>query len=388
MVRFGREMNPLIRVTAAFAVACSPSTIGGDASTQDATTSDVVVDVSADVVDAATPLGAPRVYVGSGDGNIRVYSFDDVSYALTLIDTTAAGTPSFLAFDAARSFLYAVDETNSRVGAFAIDKTTGKLTSLGAVSSLGQGPAHVSLDPSGALVMVANYGGGTIAVFPRGSDGRLGDASATHSFGATAESHEIISDPSNAFVLVPNKGLDGVGVFRRDGGALGYLGLTPAGGGARHIAFDPPGTHAYVIDETASTIFAFAFDTQSGALTPIQTLSSLVDASAGANTGAEIQVTNDGKHVLASNRGDDSIVVFDIDSAAKLTAKARVSSGGNTPRHFRIDETDRFLFVGNQTSGTVVTMKMDPQSGIPSPVGTPLAVPMPEFVALIYLPTN
>ena len=350
--------------------------------------SDAGADVAVtDSGDAAAARGPARVYVGSSDGDIRVFAFDETTYALTPVDTTATGgNPSFLAFDAARAFLYAVNEATSQVAAFAIDPKTGKLASLGAVSSLGQGPAYVGLDRASALVMAANYGDGTIAVFPRAQDGTLQNASATHSFGATAHSHEIVSDPSNAFVLVPNLGLDGVGVFRRNGAALQYLGLTPAGGGPRHVAFDPPGTHAYVIDETASTIVAFDFDPQSGALSQIQSLSSLYAPFGGTNTGAEIQVTPDGKHVLASNRGDDSLVVFDVGPDGKLAAQARVPSGGQTPRQFRIDETGRFLFVGNQTSGSVVTMTMDAQTGVPAPVGTPLAVTGPEFVGLVYLP--
>ncbi|HEY1959192.1 MAG TPA: lactonase family protein [Polyangiaceae bacterium] len=359
-----------------------------DASTE-ASASDAAPDAIATDASDAAARGPARVYVGASDGMIHVFAFDETSYALTPVDATpTGGNPSFLAFDAARAHLYAVDEVNSLVLAFAIDPKTGKLTSQGSVGSRGQGPAHVGLDRASELVMTANYGNGTIAVFPRAQDGTLGDASATHSFGATAETHEIVADPSNAFVLVPNKGLDGVAVFRRDGGALSYLGLTPAGGGARHIAFDPPGTHAYVVDENASMIVAFDFDPGSGALSQIQSLSSLYGGTVdgAANTGAEIQVTSDGKHVLASNRGDDSIVVFDIGPGAKLTPKARVSSGGQTPRQFQIEETGRFLFVGNQTSGAVVTMTMDAQSGVPSPVGTPVAITGPEFVGLVYLP--
>ena len=376
----------------ALAVVVACDTSGGallDGSVPDGTASDAAPDVSIDASDGGAARGPARVYVGASDGMIHVFAFDENSYALTPIDATATGgNPSFLAFDSARAHLYAVDEANSLVLAFSIDAKTGKLSPLGSVSSLGQGPAHVGLDQASAFVMAANYGNGTIAVFPRAADGTLEDASATHSFGANAETHEIVADPSNAFVLVPNKGLDGVGVFRLSGGALSYLGLTPAGDGARHVAFDPPGTHAYVIDENASTIVAFDFDPQSGALSQIQTLSSLFDATvdAGANTGAEIQVTSDGKHVLASNRGDDSIVVFDVGSDAKLTPKARVSTGGQTPRQFRIDETGRFLFVGNQTSGSVFTMKMDSVTGVPSPVGAPIAITGPEFVGLVYLP--
>ena len=371
------------------ATACGSDNSAPDASATNDATTDVATEggTATDAADAAPKLGLARVYVGASDGSIHVYAFDDQTFQLTPVDATATtGNPSFLAFDSARSFLYAVDETNSTVLAFSIDKATGKLTSLGkGVSSLGSGPAHVSLDQKDGFVMVANYGGGTIAVYPRASDGHLLDASATYSFGATAHSHEILADPSNAFVVVPNLGLNGVGVFRRDAGALAYQGLTPAGGGARHMTFDPMGSRAYVIDETASTITALSFDAQSGALSQIQSLSSLYGTNPQGNTGAEIQTTNDGKHVLASNRVDDSIVVFDVAQDGKLTPTTRVPTGGKTPRHFRIDETGRFLFVGNQTTGNVVVMKMDAQSGIPSPVGSPITVTGPEFVSLVYL---
>jgi 6-phosphogluconolactonase len=339
-------------------------------------------------MDASKPLGQPRLYVGSGDGQIRVYAFDAISYAITPVDTTTAGgNPSFLAFAPDRKFLYAANEAMSTVAPFAIDSLTGKLTPLATISSMGSGPAHVFVDNAGKLVMVATYGGGTIAVFPRAVDGTLQAASATRSYGGNAQTHQIVTDPSNAFVLVPNKGLDSVAVHRLTGNTLSDLGATPSGNGARHIAFDPPGTHAYVIDELASTVSAFSFNPQTGALASIQTISSLADGGPGNNTGAEIQVTQDGKHVLASNRGDDSLTVFDVDpQTGKLTTKARVPTGGNTPRHFMIEESGRFLFVGNQTSGTVVVMKMDPVTGIPSPVGSPLAVPAPEFAGLVYLP--
>jgi 6-phosphogluconolactonase len=371
-----------------FATACGTSQDVQDAAATTDAGADVAMESApSDASDASATLGLPRVYIGASDGSIHVCSFDTKTFALAQIDTTATGgNPSFLAFDSSRAFLYAVDETNSNVLAFSIDKTTGKLTSIGKVSSLGSGPAHVALDRKDALVMVANYGGGTIAVYPRAANGTLADASATYSFGATAHSHEILADPSNAFVVVPNLGLNGVGVFRRDAGALSYLGLTDAGGGARHMTFDPAGTHAWVIDETASTITSFTFDAQSGSLSLIQSLSSLYGTNPASNTGAEIAVTNDAKHVLASNRGDDSIVVFDVAQDGKLAPKYRVSTNGQTPRHFSIDETGRFLFVGNQTTNTIVTMTMDAQSGVPSPVGAPLSVTGPEFVALVYLP--
>jgi 6-phosphogluconolactonase len=338
----------------------------------------------------AKPLGVPRVYVGSGDGKIRLFSFDGTTGALALEDTFDAGeNPSFLAFDPERRFVYAVDENASQVQAFAVERPSGKLAALGAVASGGNGPAHVSVDRAGKYVLVANYGGGTIAVFPRQADGRLGAATATRSFGNTAQTHEIVTDPTNAFALVPNKGKDAVSVFRLDGsGALADVSLAgyPAGDGARHLDFDQAGKHVYVVDELASTVTVMTMDPATGALAAIQTISTLEPGFMGANTGAEIQRTPDGKHVLASNRGDDSLAVFDVGASdGKLTRTARVATG-KTPRHFSIEETGRFLFAGNQGSGTVTVMKMDATTGIPSPLGSPVAVPSPAWVGLVYLP--
>jgi 6-phosphogluconolactonase (cycloisomerase 2 family) len=375
---------------ALFCGACTSSEPAGlDAGTGDAPFDAQVFDAGGSdaPADSAQVLGPARLYVGGGDGKIRIFSFDATTYVLAPIDVTSAGgNPSFLAFTPDRKFLYAVDEAMSKVQPFAIDSQTGKLTPLATASSMGMGPAHVSTDFSGTLVMVANYGNGTIAIFPRAADGTLMAASATRSYGNGAQTHQIVTDPSHAFVLVPNKGLSAVSVHRLNGMTLTDVSSTPAGNGARHVAFDPSGAHAYVIDETGSTISAFTFDSQTGALSPIQTISSLADGGVPNNTGAEIQVTLDGKHVLASNRGDDSIVVFDLDASGKLKLSARVPTGGSTPRHFQIEETGHFLFVGNQTSGTVITMKMDPTTGIPSIVGTPLMVPNPEFTGLIHLP--
>ena len=339
----------------------------------------------------AKPLGPPRVYVGSGDGKIRVFTFDPSTAALAPVETVDSGSnPSFLAVDPEHKFLYAVDEGQSQVRAFSIESPSGKLSPIGTpIGSGGNGPAHVYVDRAGKYVMVANYGGGTIAVFPRQTDGTLGASVATRSFGGGAQTHQIITDPTNKWVLVPNKGRDAVSVFGLNAnGSLTDVSLAgfDAGNGARHVDVNAASTRAYVVDELGNTVTVMSMDANSGALAAIQTLSTLEPTFVGANTTAEIQLTPDGKHVIASNRGDNSLAVFDVNASdGKLTRTKRVATGGNTPRHFSIDETGQFLFVGNQGSGTVVVMKVDATTGVPAAVGTPLSVPSPAYVALFYL---
>jgi 6-phosphogluconolactonase len=366
----------------------SASTSGGESSTSKgdaASTTDSGMDAN------TKPLGLPRVYVGSGDGKIRVFSFDAATAALANVQTIDSGqNPSFLAVDPERRFLYAVDEGQSQVRAFSIESASGKLTAIGTPIGTGSnGPAHVSVDRAGKVVMVANYSGGTISVFPRQTDGTLGASVATRSFGGGAQTHQIVTDPTNKWVLVPNKGRDAVSVFGLNAnGTLTDVSLAgfDAGNGARHVDVNGTSTRAYVVDELGNTVTVMSMDTNSGALAAIQTVSTLEPGFSGQNTTAEIQVTPDGKHVITSNRGDNSLAVFDVNASdGKLTRTARVATGGNTPRHFSIEQTGQFLFVGNQGSGTVVVMKVDATTGIPTAAGTPLSVPSPAYVALFYL---
>jgi 6-phosphogluconolactonase (cycloisomerase 2 family) len=332
--------------------------------------------------------------VGSADGNIRVYAFDVTTHVLDLVGTTPAGNnPSFLAVSPDRRMVFAVDESiPGKLTSFTVDPVTGKLKNLqSGFGSGGSRPAHLSVDRAGRALLVAHHTSGTVRVFPRGKNGGLLVPSDFRSFGASAETHQIVTDPSNAFVLVPNSGLDSVSVFRLlDGGLLADAGAAPAGDGARHVDFTPDGRRAYVVNEHASSVSPFAFDPETGALTSLgPEVSSRAAGATGDNTGAEIQVTPDGKHVLCSNRGDDDLAVFDIDAATgSIARRANVSTGGATPRHFHIEQTGRFVFVSNQGSGgtgSVVVMKLDPQTGVPVRLGAPLTLPSPGYAGLLYL---
>ncbi|MEO7092315.1 MAG: beta-propeller fold lactonase family protein, partial [Polyangiales bacterium] len=232
-------------------------TLGTDAAIGDTLTSDGAgkdtlgtdTATTGDAADATPPVETNKVlYVGGSDGKISLFSLDTTSGALTSAGEVAAGNfPSFLAFDVAHLHLYAVLEGSNKVASFSIAKGTGALTKLNEVSSPG-GPTHVSVDRTGKYAMVANYGGGTALVFGIGADGALGAQTDSKSPGTN--SHQFITDPSNAFAFVPNKGSDTVSqyVFDATKGTLtanATARLTvPGGSGPRHLAFHPDGKHA------------------------------------------------------------------------------------------------------------------------------------------------
>jgi 6-phosphogluconolactonase len=347
------------------------------------------------IVGATEELDSCLVYTGSyteaKDEGIQVFILDLSSGALTKVGgASGVKNPSFLAIHPSKRFLYAVGETSEfsgkRVGAvaaFALDDK-GVPTLLNAQSSGGQGPCHISVDEAGKNALVANYGSGHVAVVPIDEDGKLGAPScAIHHEGTSVDkkrqegphAHSINLDPANKFAFAADLGLDKILVYKFDR-AKGTIApndppstAVPPGSGPRHFAFHPSGKYAYACGEMTSTVIAFAYDADKGVLREQQVLSTLPQEMKG-NSTAETQVSPDGRHVYVSNRGHNSVAVFDVDEATgKLKAAGHCPTGGKTPRNFGIDPSGKWLIAANQDSGNLVVFKIDAKSGMPSPAG-------------------
>lgn len=351
------------------------------------------------IVGAKEELGVKAetclVYTGSyseaKDEGIQVFRFDPSSGALTKVGGASGVTnPSFLAIHPSNKYLYAVSETNEfsgkkvgAVAAFALDDK-GVPTLLNAQSSEGQAPCHITIDKAGMNALVANYGSGHVALVTIGGDGKLGTSSCVINHEGSSvdkkrqegpHAHSINLDPANKFAFAADLGLDKIMVYKFDG-AKGTIArndppavAVPPGSGPRHFAFHPSGKFAYVCGEMSSTVIAFAYDADKGVLRELQVLSTLPQETKG-NSTAETQVSPDGKRVYVSNRGHNSVAVFDVDEATgKLKAAGHCPTGGKTPRNFGIDPSGNWLIAANQDSGNVVVFKIDVKSGMPSPTG-------------------
>jgi 6-phosphogluconolactonase len=340
-------------------------------------------------------------YTEKESKGIYAYRFDAASSELTSLGVAAETTnPSFLAIDPGRRFLYAVNEvqkykdaSSGAVTAFAIDQKTGKLQLLNAVASRGADPCYIAFDKTGKYALVANYTGGNIAVLPVQPDGHIGASSAFVQHKGSSVNHErqegphahwIETTPDNRFAIAVDLGLDELLVYRFDAktGSLtandpSYGKLDP-GAGPRHLAFHPNGKFAYVANELQSSITAFSYDANRGALQKLKTVPTLPQGFTGANDTAEIHVHPSGKFLIASNRGHDSIAVFAIDSkTGALTIVDHFPTQGKTPRNFEIDPTGKLLFVANQDTNNIVVFRIDPNSGRLTPTGQTLRVPSP-----------
>ena len=351
------------------------------------------------------------VYVGTyttnGSKGIYSYRFDSRSGQLTEMRLAAeTENPSFLAIDPSQRFLYGVNEvqkykneSSGGISAFAIDRANGKLSLLNEVASGGADPCYVALDKTGKYVLVANYTGGSVAVFPVRADGALNERSAfvQHSgSGPNKErqegphAHWIETTPDNRFAIASDLGLDELVVYRFDAsnGALTAndppFAKVEAGAGPRHLAFHPNGKLAYVVNELQSTVSVLSYDSADGRLSPLQTISTLPKDFSAENTTAEIQLHPNGKFLYASNRGHDSIAAFAIDpQKGTLRLIDQFSTKGRTPRHFVIDPTGSWLLVANQNTGNIVVFRVDGKTGRLSGNGQDVKVPSPVCLRFV-----
>jgi 6-phosphogluconolactonase len=352
------------------------------------------------------------VYVGTytdhGSKGIYSYRFDSSDGKLTSLGLAAqSAEPSFLAADSGGRFLYAVNETESyngqptgAVSAFAIQPDTGKLSLLNQVSSRGADPAHITLDQTGKYALVSNYTSGSVAVFAVLKDGRLGQVTSFVQHKGSSvnperqkgpHAHAIALSRDNRFAVVADLGLDQLLVYSFDA-ANGILGAQPQivkaspGAGPRHLVFSTDGRFLYVMNEMQSSVVAYSYDPTSGALHELQTISALPKGFSGENTAAEIEIHPSGKFLFASNRGDDSIAVFAIDSQTGLLTHVETEpTRGKTPRNFAIDPTGSWLLAANQDSDNIVVFRIDQKTGRLKSTGDVLQVQSPvclKFVAL------
>lgn len=345
-------------------------------------------------------------FVATSKG-IYAYRFDAENGRLEQIGLTG-GIPnaSFLAVDPGRKFLYSVGtiadhegKPSGRVTAFAIDLANGTLTQINQQSSEGRGPCHVTVDPSGSFVAVANYSGGSAALFRIEEGGALSPATDAEQFeGASVDAvrqtsphaHSAYFDADGKYVFIQDLGTDKIWQFRLNANAGKLvpnappaLEITP-GAGPRHFAFHPNGKYGYLINELNNTVTACAYDAQLGTLSAIQEISTLPDGFTETSYCADIHVHPGGKFLYGSNRGHDSIAIFRIDGAnGKLQAVGHQSTGGAWPRNFGIDPSGTYLLAANQKSDTIVHFRIDADTGALEATGDVTTVPSPACVIFV-----
>jgi len=286
--------------------------------------------------------------------------------------------PSYLSVNAANNVIYSVNEDGdkSEVSSFKYTPANGKLSQLNRRDAEGADPCYIINDDKN--VIVANYTGGSIAVFGKKNDGSLTDAkqvikhtgsSSNKERQESAHVHMVYFSPDKKYVFVNDLGTDKIYIYNYHPEA-GDKPLTlketvsvKPGSGPRHLVFNPNGIFVYLLNELTGTLHAYSYINEKMEL--IQEVSLTPKEFVGMNGGAHIQFSNDGKYLYATNRGDaNSISVFKVHSNGKVNQVQQISTQGSGPRNFTIDPTDNYVLVANQNTNNIIIFKRDKTTGM------------------------
>lgn len=350
------------------------------------------------------------VYVGTyahqQDPGIFVYTLDNDKGTLNYVNSTAGiEHPGFLAISNDQQRLYTVSETGEIMGqvggsvaAFAIEAESQALTFLNQRPTTGEDPCHISLDGSQHYIVVSNYSGGSICLYPLQANGEIGELAdkIQHQGNSNvvperqekAHTHSATFDASGKYAFVADLGQDKISTYKLDTTAQKLVHvadtITKPGAGPRHFTFHPSANYAYCINELDSTITAYTFDSQSKELKSLQTISTLPADFQGENTTADIHIHPAGTFLYGSNRGHDSIAVFALDPATgRLSSIEQVTTQGKCPRNFALTPAGNFLLAANQLSDNIVTFAIDQQTGRLTATGDKIEVPSPVCIKII-----
>ena len=340
-----------------------------------------------------------KLYVGTytseGSEGIYLCDFNSESGDITL-DKTFKGVdnPSFLKVSADKKYLYSVSRTTKEIeksGGFVIAYKIGKngvLHFLNKQISNGAAPCHIDVSPDGKFAAIATYTGGTVSLYPIKPDGSLNypstvinnNSSGNNEDGTVSHAHSIKFSPFDNTVFSADLGTDKLNIYHLEKGVLNsygqYFVKLEKGVGPRHFEFHPNGNTIYVINELNSTVSIVKKKNNRWDI--VQNISTLPPGFEGKSYCADIHISDDGKYLYGSNRGHNSIAVFDVNpESSDLVFKGTVLVEGDWPRNFSLSPDGKFMLVANQRSGNITVFKIHPETGMPEFTGKEIKLPAP-----------
>ncbi len=330
------------------------------------------------------------IYVAAQDDDkVSIFSMDAQSGGLTLQEVeTVPGGPSLLAVSPDRSVMYAGQRNDQLISSYNIDQASGRLTLTGSVTP-DSSASYLATDRTGRYLLSSYYQSGHIAVHPLGSGGAVGEGPVEW-IATQVGAHAMQTDRSNRFAYVPHiarlndnvlepprdaPGPNSIYQYKFDesSGRLSPndpLELKMASNlGPRHLTFHPTADVVYFSDEQGCSVTAYNLDQETGALSPMQTVSTLPTGVSVRNTCSQIQITPSGESLYVPNRGHNSIAGFSVDGSGRLTPVGHASTEA-VPSAFSLDPSGSFIYAAGSASGLLASYRVDPAAGELSPIDT------------------
>ncbi|MCU0461797.1 MAG: lactonase family protein [Bacteroidales bacterium] len=344
--------------------------------------------------------GNPKLFVGGftkdNENGLFLFDFDRKGNLTLLAQADAGPNPSFFCFSDKHDLIYALNEVKEFNGKHGGGVTTLKYDpATGAIEKKNEivvpygGPCHISLSSDKGFLFLANYSSASVAVVKLDGNGIPESVSDSILYVSEAPKvshpHMISEDPAARHVYMTDLGLDRILIYDLDKSSGKLQPVTngtiilPDRSGPRHFIFNDDGSKMYLINEPGSSVMVFNVD-EAGMLKLAQTLSTVRKKFNGRNSCAEILIGKSGNFLYGSNRGENSVVVYNIGEDGLLNLAGHDTCGGNWPRNFVIDPSGKFLLVGNQRSDNIAVFKINQKTGLPEKPAGQTAMKAPAYL--------
>lgn len=306
---------------------------------------------------------------------LKVFSIDnDGNWKETQIISSLIN-PSYQCFDRDMDYLYSVHGDMNTISSFKIDKSTGYLSHINRVDSVGKNPVYITIHKKNQYIYVASLQGGAVSVLKKNDDGSLTNPIFTYVLpGKTKDAyshpHQCLWDKSGKYLIVPAQGRsDGiaeVNVFKaNDDGSLALVDCHRTGSGnePRNAVFHENNRFLYVVNEKGNSAAFYMFDESDGSIEHKQDISTLPKDYEGDCQASAIVIHPNNKFLYVSNRIHDSIAEFEIHDSGYLKSIGHTDCMGKTPRFMTFCPEGKQLVVANEDSHTIKIFDVDEKTG-------------------------
>ena len=303
---------------------------------------------------------------GGVGGYVSMYTINPTTGALAPIGPPVwtydyGSYPQFVTVTPSGKFVYVTNSGNvydpddGSVAMYTINATTGALTSTGTINGNCPGlcfPSSIVVDPSGKFAYVPSGGGGfPFNVEMYAIDATTGALTSIGTIAAGADPVSVVVDPSGKFAYVVNENFGSAGnvsmyTINATTGALASIGTIAAGTGPASVAVDPSSKFAYVTNSGSNDVSMYAIDATTGALTSMGTIAAGTDP-------VSVAVDPAGKFAYVTNSGSNDVSMYTINSTTGSLTLIGMIAAGLSPTSIAIHPSGQFAYVTNSGSNDV-----------------------------------
>ena len=362
------------------------------------------------LVAVGTPT-RPTPYFEKANGEgIALLQFDVANERLSPLSITKGiDNPTYVVINRRRGTIYATSEVygwnEGTVSAYQFDPEARTLAYVNKQATLGSITAHLALSRHASHLLATNFNhevadlpaSRSVACFLIRPDGGLAPVSAAivHTGHGPRDDRQQVPHPHSTVasvdgdtILVADLGLDRIFQYRFDETtgkiaepAVGAAILQP-GSGPRHFVEAADGRFLYVVNELSSAVATFV-RRDPYVWEMIDSQPTLPSGFAGENLCADIQMSADGRHLYASNRGHDSLACYALDQADRMPRPiGQTMTGGRTPRSFAFTPDGAHVLVANRNSDNIAVLRRGADGGL-FETGNRLAIGTPMCIKVV-----